>query len=243
MGVWQDLKTLRHLLFTRARGGTHAERLDAFYRAQADGYDDFRKRLLCGREALVQALPLAPGRVWVDLGGGTGANLAMAGERLAALQRVYLVDLCPSLVQVARRRVGKACWKNVDVLEGDATTFALPEGVQADVVTFSYALTMIPDWFLALEQALRLLRPGGTLGVVDFYVARKHPAPGRARHTGLRRNFWPLWFANDNVWLSPDHLPWLEAHCHTVQVQEHLGKVPYFPAYHVPYYVYLGQKR
>ena len=51
-----------------------------------------------------------------------------------------------------------------------------------DVVTFSYSLTMIPDWFLAVDHAWRLLRPGGTIGVVDFYVSRKHPDPGWRRH-------------------------------------------------------------
>ena len=34
---------------------------------------------------------------------------------------------------------------------------------------------MIPDWFAAVDHAWRLLRPGGTIGVVDFYVGRKHP--------------------------------------------------------------------
>ena len=39
-------------------------------------------------------------------------------------------------------------------VEADAATFRPAEG-QADVVTFSYSLTMIPDWFTALETALR----------------------------------------------------------------------------------------
>ena len=50
----------------------------------------------------------------------------------------------------------------------DATRFRPPEGA-ADVVTFSYSLTMIPDWFAALENAAAMLKPGGTIGVVDFY--------------------------------------------------------------------------
>ena len=57
------------------------------------------------------------------------------------------------------------------------TTFE-PEG-PADVVTFSYSLTMIPDWVRALEQAWALLKPGGTIGIVDFYVASQ-TAPERS---------------------------------------------------------------
>jgi len=30
----------------------------------------------------------------------------------------------------------------------------------------------IPDWFLAIDNALRILKPGGIIAVVDFYVSR-----------------------------------------------------------------------
>ena len=42
----------------------------------------------------------------------------------------------------------------------DATTFQ-PDAGKADVVTFSYSLTMIPDWFAAIDNALAMLRPAG----------------------------------------------------------------------------------
>ena len=241
MAFLQDLSTLRHLLFTRASGETHRERLDAFYRGQASGYDDFRKRLLKGREELVSRLPLVPGAVWVDLGGGTGANLAMADERLAGLQKAYVVDLCPALAEVARARALAAGWGNVTVAEADATSFRPTEGT-VDVVTFSYSLTMIPDWDRAVENALAMLRPGGVLGVVDFYVSRKYPEAGRVRHTWLQRNFWPMWFGNDNVWLSPDHLPYLSGQIPLVELRECRTQVPYFPILQVPYYVFVGRK-
>ncbi len=242
MALLQDLGTLRHLLFTRAHGDTHRERLDAFYRGQADGYDDFRKRLLKGREEMVAHLPLPPGAVWVDLGGGTGANLAMAGERLAGLGKAYVVDLCPALVRVARERAAAAGWGNVSVVEADATTFR-PEEETVDVVTFSYSLTMIPEWFKAIDHALGLLRPGGVIGVADFYVSKKYPTPGFARHTWLQRNFWPVWFGNDNVGLSSDHLPYLMSKTSPCIVTEACTRVPYFPLLQVPYYTYVGEKK
>ncbi|MCX8013525.1 MAG: methyltransferase domain-containing protein, partial [Rectinema sp.] len=241
MALLDDISILRHLLFTRARGETHRDRLDAFYRGQAKGYDNFRKRLLQGREELVSRLPLTPGSVWVDLGGGTGANLAMAGTRLAALKKAYVVDLCPALAALARDRVNRENWNNVEVIEADACTFR-PTEEEADMVTFSYALTMIPDWYRAVENALAMLRPGGVIGVVDFYVARKYPDPGLAGHTWLQRNFWPIWFGNDNVWLSHDHLPYLRTKLSTVFLLENLARVPYFPLLRVPYYILVGKK-
>src|ERR671911_700620 len=65
--------------------------------------------------------------------------------------------------------------------QADASTYQPATG-PVDVVTFSYSLTMIPDWFAAIENALAMLKPGGTLGVVDFYVARKYPSDGLSRH-------------------------------------------------------------
>jgi S-adenosylmethionine-diacylgycerolhomoserine-N-methlytransferase len=37
-----------------------------------------------------------------------------------------------------------------------------------DAVYFSYVLSMVPDWRSAVERAQALLRPGGTLAIVDF---------------------------------------------------------------------------
>ena len=43
--------------------------------------------------------------------------------------------------------------------------------------------------------------------VVDFFVARKWPAEGLKKHPWSTRTMWQSWFANDNVFLSPDHIP------------------------------------
>ena len=241
MGVWNDLKILYHLALSPIRGESHADRLESFYGGQAEQYDDFRKRLLHGREQLCQSLPLAPGGVWVDLGGGTGANVAFAGDAVRDLQQVYVVDLSPSLLRVARQRFESLGLDNARAIEADATRWMPPEGY-ADVVTFSYSLTMIPDWFRAIDHARALLRPGGTIGVVDFFVSRKYPEPGRVRHGYATRTFWPWWFSNDNVFLSPDHVPYLQAHFETQALEECRARVPYIPLMQVPYYRYVGVK-
>jgi S-adenosylmethionine-diacylgycerolhomoserine-N-methlytransferase len=239
--VVADLRILWHLVLTPVRGRTHSERMESFYHRQAAGYDDFRARLLPGRAELYRSLPAPAGGRWIDMGGGTGSNLEYLGERLPQLAEVFLADLSPSLLEVARQRVADHRWPNVRICQADATTFQ-PRCENVDVVTFSYSLTMIPDWFAALEQAWRLLKPGGWIGVVDFYVSRKHASESLAQHGWLTRTFWPAWFAMDNVFPSADHLPYLHSRFAVDRLTEGRAKVPYLPFSRVPYYSFVGRK-
>ena len=147
-----------------------------------------------------------------------------------------------SLLQVADQRIQAAGWTNIETKEADATLFQ-PADSPVDVVTFSYSLTMIPDWFEAIENAVSMLKPGGLIGVVDFYVSRKYPPDGLKRHGWFTRSFWPVWFAGDNVFPSPDHIPFLHRHFDPVHFEERKAKIPYIPFIRAPYYTFVGRKR
>src|SRR5207302_6346178 len=113
MGLASDLRVLYNLAFTRVRGATHGERLEAFYRAQAGDYDAFRRRLLHGREEMTAALEIPEGGRMLDVGGGTGYNAELLGDRLDRLESLTVVDLCPSLLAAAEERVRRHGWANV----------------------------------------------------------------------------------------------------------------------------------
>jgi S-adenosylmethionine-diacylgycerolhomoserine-N-methlytransferase len=241
MGLASDLRVLYKLAFTRVRGKTHGDRLEAFYGAQAGDYDAFRRRLLHGREEMMRGLDLPEGGRLLDMGGGTGSNLEAVAGRVPRLRSVRIVDLCPSLLKAADERIARHGWTNVSTVLADATAYE-PDDGPVDAVTFSYSLTMIPDWFRAIDRAYALLKPGGMIGAADFYVARKWPAPDMRRHGAFWRYAWPTWFGHDNVFLSPDHLPCLQSRFRTVRLEERLGNVPYLPFLKAPYYVFLGRK-
>jgi betaine lipid synthase len=61
---------------------------------------------------------------------------------------VYLVDLSPSLCEVARKRFARLGWEHVTVVCQDAREFRLPADSngtgKADLITMSYSLSMIP---------------------------------------------------------------------------------------------------
>jgi S-adenosylmethionine-diacylgycerolhomoserine-N-methlytransferase len=228
----------------------HAAALQEFYAPQAGRYDAFRERLLHGRRELIERLAIAPGSTVIDMGGGTGRNLDFFGARMLSLARVEVVDLCPALLEQARRRCAQ--WPDVAVaVEADATTYRPQAGANralshvnshVDCVIFSYSLTMIPDWRRAINNALRILRPGGLIGVVDFRVSRRDPPPGFSRHGTLARQFWPRWFGHDGVNLDAEHLHTLIARTEPVLREERTAAVPYLPGLRAPYYLYIGRK-
>lgn len=238
--IKNDLGVLRAMLRGIPQNGTHAENLQSFYGTQADDYDRFRERLLHGRAELITRLRLALPRAAhvVELGGGTGRNLEFFDTALEDIATFDLVDLCPALLARARTRLARH--PQVRVVEADATTFRPAQS--ADCVYFSYSLTMIPDWRAALDNALAMLKPGGVLGVVDFYHSAARPAPGLVRHSAFTRQFWRRWFAHDGVRLNPEHLATLRAYLPQHELIEGRAAVPYLPGLRVPYYVFVGRK-
>lgn len=59
---------------------------------------------------------------------------------LSRFKAIYVVDLCHSLCEVARKKVAAKGWQNVHVVEGDACRFRPKTGL-ATLVTFSYSLS------------------------------------------------------------------------------------------------------
>jgi S-adenosylmethionine-diacylgycerolhomoserine-N-methlytransferase len=235
MNVRGDVVVLWQMLRGQPRHGSQQERLQRFYAPQAAHYDAFRERLLHGRRELIERLSLAPGQRVVELGCGTGRNLDFVPPALRAqLGHVDLVDLCPALVREARRRTQGAA--GVTVVNADAALFEPDAPV--DRVYLSYALSMMPDWRAVLRNAYRMLKPGGQIGVVDYYV----PASAPNAAARLRDAFWRRWFAHDGVSLSPAQGAFLAGQFETVVRLEQRAALPYLPLARVPWYLFVGRK-
>jgi S-adenosylmethionine-diacylgycerolhomoserine-N-methlytransferase len=228
-----DFKTLWRLARGAPAGKNHADRLERFYRPQAESYDAFRDRLLQGRAELIEMLAPPDGALIVELGAGTGNNARHFGAQLARFDTVELVDLCPALLEQARVR-----WAHeprVRVIEADATHYRPSR--PADRVYLSYSLTMMPEWRAALENAVAMLKPGGILGVVDFELPR-----GDCLADRCACEFWRRWFAHDGVYLNRAHVEVMQSLTETVSLRESNAALPYLPGLRVPYYIYVGRK-
>ena len=205
-----------------ANGSTHKKDMESFYKFQKGDYDSFRENLLHAKSALMESLPLkkvksANGKgtlVWVDVGGGTARNLEyFTVETLRGnFSKIYIVDISPSLLEVARQRVAAMGLQDmVEVVECDFTDASalssLPAMGCADVITFSYSLSMIPKQQAAMTSASKLLKKGGIVAIADFFLKGNYddclpPLSKKVRQ--LESAFHKLWFALDHVHLLGD---------------------------------------
>jgi S-adenosylmethionine-diacylgycerolhomoserine-N-methlytransferase len=167
--------------------GNHAALMDSIYRGQRHIYDFTRKYYLFGRDRLIAGLAPRPGATVLEIGCGTGRNLAKVAKRWPGVA-LHGLDLSSEMLKSAGATLnGRAA-----LALGDATAFSAPTlfgRPQFDRVILSYALSMIPDWRAAMAQAAAVLAPGGSLHLVDFGDLAGLPGPLRA---GLRA--WLAWF-------------------------------------------------
>lgn len=115
----------------------------------------------------------------VDVGAGTGANL----RHFRHAERVILVE--PDRYMRARlsSRLGESSVP-VEVSCADAEHLPLPDGA-ADAVVFTLVLCSVPDQRLALLEARRVLKPGGTLAVLEHVRGQGRAARWQDRLDGL----------------------------------------------------------
>nr|WP_218647591.1 class I SAM-dependent methyltransferase [Sphingobium lactosutens] len=153
--------------------------MDGVYRYQRHIYDLTRKYYLLGRDGLIADLDPPAGGAVLEIGCGTGRNLIAVGKAWPQA-RLYGVDISEAMLETARASVTKAgVGDRVTLAQGDACGFdaqALFGRARFERVFISYALSMIPEWEMALRQAARCVAPGGKLEIVDFGQQDELPA-------------------------------------------------------------------
>lgn len=237
---WGSLRVLSRMAMGRRRLQSTAASLEDFYRDQAADYDRTRDRMLHGRRELIAGLRFEPGSRLIELGGGTGQNFEFIAEPISSFASLYLIDLCPSLLAIAKQRFRQH--HNLWIVQSDASRFRPAEPM--DVVLLSYALTMMPNWREVIDNAHSMLRVGGRIAVVDFYAGDNHvESDPMFADQPWQRWLWPKWFAHDGVELDAQRIRCLRARFATEQLSFGCGTLPWLPRFlTVPHYQFVGIK-
>jgi len=125
------------------------------------------------RRFLVSRLPPDGGHV-LDVATGTGLVAAALAERGF---RVTGLDQSPEMLARARERFGG----RVELVEASAEALPFPDAT-FDHLTFTYLLRYVDDPAATLRELARVVRPGGTVAMLEFGVPR-----------GVWRPLWDVW--------------------------------------------------
>jgi ubiquinone/menaquinone biosynthesis C-methylase UbiE len=166
------------------------------------------------RREAIDRLGLEPGASVLEVGCGTGANLAPIVAAVGEAGRVTGIDLSPGMLARAERLVGERGWRNVDLIEGDARSATLPEPI--DAVLFSLSYSVMPEPRETLARVWERLASSGVVVVMD----------GGVPDGPLGRALRPLasMMSAATVLGDPDSRPWddlaaLGAEVETVRLQ------------------------
>lgn len=134
---------------------------------EARSYDEkwsisFDERITAyAREKFLKVMPEARYGKVLEIGAGTGffiINLWLAG----LVDKAYATDISPGMVEVCRRNAVAAGMTGIEARPADAEALPFADNT-FDLVVGHAVLHHLPDVPKALSEALRVLKPGGSL--------------------------------------------------------------------------------
>ena len=134
---------------------------------------------------LISQLSLTQGCRVLDVCTGTG----LVATNMARQRGVQVVgiDLSDGMLATARDKLKSQKAHNVDLVQGRAERLPFADA-SFDIVVFTYLLRYVQEPQAVLQELTRVLRPGGQLASLEFYVP---PNPA------IRA----LWILHTRVWL------------------------------------------
>jgi ubiquinone/menaquinone biosynthesis C-methylase UbiE len=119
----------------------------------------------CGNPTAMAGLQ--PGETVLDLGSGGGIDCFLAARQVGSAGHVIGVDMTPEMVARARKSAEAGGFETVEFRLGEIENLPVADG-SVDVVISNCVLNLSPRKARVLQEANRVLRPGGRIVVSDM---------------------------------------------------------------------------
>ncbi len=119
----------------------------------------------CGNPTMLA--DLKPGQVVLDLGSGAGLDVLLSAGRVAPGGHAYGLDMTDEMLALANANRDRAGVANATFLRGDIESIPLTDA-SVDVVISNCVINLAEDKGAVINEAFRVLRPGGLFAVADM---------------------------------------------------------------------------
>ncbi len=119
------------------------------------------------KDRFISEIRPKPGKIYLDVAGGTGDIAFRIRRKTGPDAKIIICDVNENMLSAGRDRAINKGWTDFEWVTGNAESLPVPDS-SVDIYTISFGLRNVTHIDTALQEAFRVLRPGGMFFCLEF---------------------------------------------------------------------------